>query len=48
MSKPKHGPCPGPGYELVFCKTIRLKNGRVLHAESYGRKAWAFWVKAKR
>lgn len=40
--------CPGPGYELVFTRTIRLKNGRVLHAESYGLKCFCFWAKARR
>lgn len=37
--------CPGPGYRLVFSKTIRLRNGRVLFAEAYGLKAFAFWVR---
>jgi len=38
-------PSPGPGYRLVFTRRIRLKNGRILRAESYGLKAFAFWVK---
>ena len=38
-------PCPGPGYELIFSKTIRLRNGRILRAADYGLKAFAFWVK---
>jgi hypothetical protein len=38
-------PCPGPGYRLVFTRTIRLRNGRVLYAHHYGIEAFAFWVK---
>jgi len=39
-------PSPGPGYRLVFSRTIRLKTGKVLIAANYGLKAFAFWVKA--
>jgi hypothetical protein len=38
-------PKPGPDYRLIFRRTIRLKGGRVIRAESYGLKAFAFWVK---
>lgn len=41
-------PRPGPEYHLVFSKTIRLRNGRVLVAEHYGLRAFAFWVKSRR
>ncbi len=27
-------------FEIVYTKTIRLKNGRVLHASAYGLKAF--------
>ncbi len=38
---------PAPaGMRWVFSKTIRLKNGRVLHAAHYGLAAFAFLVKA--
>ena len=37
---------PRPGYKLVFTRTIRLKNGRVLIADHYGLKAFRIWVKA--
>ena len=41
----KGRPSPGDGWELVYSKTIRLRNGRVLRSEHYGLKAFAFWVK---
>jgi hypothetical protein len=41
------GPSPGDGWHLVFTKTIRLRNGRVLYAEHYGLKCFAFWAKSK-
>jgi hypothetical protein len=43
--KAKTPPCPGPGYRLVFSRTIRLRTGKVLIAANYGLKAFAFWVK---
>ena len=43
----RNRPCPGPGYELVFTRTIRLRNGRILVAERYGLKAFAIWVKVR-
>ncbi len=45
MFKTKKKP-PGDGWRLVFSRTIRLKNGRILRAEHYGRRAFAFWVKS--
>lgn len=33
-----------PGYRLVFRPVITLKNGKKLHAASYGKKSWVFWV----
>lgn len=38
---------PGDGYELRFSRTIRLRSGRVLVAQHYGLKAFAFWVRVK-
>jgi hypothetical protein len=38
---------PAPaGKRWVYTKTIRLKSGRVLHAESYGLRCFAFLVNA--
>jgi hypothetical protein len=45
--KKNPGPSPGADYRLVFSKTIRLKNGRILRAESYGLKAFAFWTRSR-
>lgn len=39
---------PSANHRLVFSRVIRLKNGRVLIAEHYGLKCFAFWVKDKR
>lgn len=39
---------PGDDRELIFTRLIRLKNGRILLAESYGLKAFAIWVKRRR
>lgn len=36
---------PGPGYQLVHTKTIRLRDGRILRAENYGIKCFTFWAK---
>ena len=44
----KQKPRPGPDYELVFSRTIRLRNGRVLVAKHYGLKCFAFWVRRKK
>lgn len=44
--KPKKPRPARPGYRLVFAARIRLRSGRVLYARDYGRKAFAFWVKA--
>ncbi len=42
------GPSPGDGWRLIFTKTIRLKNGRVLKAEDYGLRCFCFWAKARK
>lgn len=34
-------------YEIVYTKTIRLRNGRVLYAAHYGKKAFRIKVKRK-
>lgn len=36
-----------PGERLVFTKTIRLKNGRILYAQDYGLSAFSFWAKPR-
>jgi hypothetical protein len=33
--------------EVIYCRYIRLKNGRVLDAHKYGRKAWRFTVRKR-
>ena len=47
MKKWQPKACPGPEYELVHSRTIRLKNGRVLRAENYGLTAFCFWAKKR-
>ena len=37
-----------PDYEIVYTKTIRLRNGRVLYASHYGLVAFRIKVKRKR
>jgi len=34
-----------PGYRLLFRPWIRTKEGRVIWAKWYGKKAFAIWVK---
>lgn len=34
--------------EIVFTKTIRLRNGKVLHAAQYGLKAFRIRVRRRR
>ncbi len=34
-------------YEYIFRKTIRLRNGRVLHASQYGLEAFRIRVKRR-
>jgi len=34
-----------PGYHLIFRPVIRLRNGRVLYAQSYGLAAFPIWVR---
>lgn len=34
-----------PGYKLIFVKWITTKNGRRIYASSYGKQAFAIWVK---
>lgn len=46
MKNRKIRPCPGPGYRLVFSKSIRTRSGKVIYAWQYGLAAFAFWVKA--
>lgn len=36
---------PSGEYRLVFSRRVTLRNGRVLVAENYGLKAFAFWVR---
>jgi hypothetical protein len=33
------------GYHEVYTRTIRTRNGRILHARDYGLKAFRIWVK---
>lgn len=35
-------------YEYIFTKTIRLKNGKLLHAAKYGKKAFRIKVKKRK
>ena len=35
------------GYVLIYRKTIRLRNGKVIYAANYGLKAFRFYVKVK-
>ncbi|MFH1886578.1 MAG: hypothetical protein ABIM40_07755 [Pseudomonadota bacterium] len=37
-----------PEGEVIFTKTIRLRNGRVLYAHQYGLKAFRIRVRAKK
>jgi len=34
--------------EVIFTKTIRLKNGKVIHAAAYGLKAFRIKVKKRK
>jgi hypothetical protein len=36
---------PGDGYHLVHTRTIRLRSGRVLRAQTYGLRCFTFWAK---
>ncbi|WP_421867060.1 hypothetical protein [Motiliproteus sp.] len=36
------------GFEYIFTKTIRLKNGKVLVAAKYGKKAFRIKVKKRK
>jgi hypothetical protein len=39
-------PKPSPQHtRLIYTRTVRLRNGKVLHAEDYGKRAFVFWVK---
>ena len=40
-------PSPGEDYVLVHTRTVCLRNGRVLKAEQYGLRAFAFWAKRR-
>jgi hypothetical protein len=33
--------------DVIYCRYITLKNGRVLDAHKYGRKAWRFKVRKR-
>lgn len=39
---------PTSEHRLVFARRIRLRNGRVLLAEHYGLRAFAFWAKPRK
>ncbi len=39
--------CPD-GWVIIFTKTIRLRNGRILIAEHYGLKAFRIRVRARK
>ena len=42
-----HGRAPS-GYRWVFCRYRRVRNsGRVLDAQAYGHRCWAFLVRGK-
>lgn len=34
------------GYVLIFRKSIRTRNGKIIYASSYGLNAFPIWVKA--
>ena len=36
------------GYEYIYTKTIRTKNGKVLHASAYGLTAFRIKVKKRK
>ena len=40
-------PSPGEDYVLVYTRTVRLRSGKVLKAEQYGLRAFAFWAKRR-
>ena len=37
---------PPPGKRQVCTPSVKLKNGRVIYAASYGKKAFCFYVNA--
>lgn len=41
------GDRPADDYVVIFTKRIRLRNGRILFAESYGLEAFCIKVKRK-
>jgi hypothetical protein len=43
---PDDDACPD-GWEIIYTKTIRLRNGRVLIAEHYGLKAFRIRVRVR-
>jgi hypothetical protein len=44
---PSDGACPD-GWVIIFTKTIRLRNGRILIAEHYGLKAFRIRVRTRK
>jgi len=34
-------------FEIVYCSSIRLKNGKTIYASSYGKKCFVLHIKKK-